>query len=80
MLGWIPLIEPMFGLVGLWYWLVIPLVIGISMVYKAIRIPEDGPWGREVIIMTAQVLVGLVMDTRLVSRAYSRTRTRAVST
>jgi|TARA_B100001964_G_scaffold24371_1_gene24353 hypothetical protein len=60
MLGWIPLIEPMFGLVGLWYWLVIPLVIGISMVYKAIRIPEDGPWGREVIIMTAQVLVGLV--------------------
>ncbi|HJO16197.1 MAG TPA: hypothetical protein QF800_04840 [Phycisphaerales bacterium] len=54
------MIEPMFGLVGLWYWLVIPLVIGISMVYKAIRIPEDGPWGREVIIMTAQVLVGLV--------------------
>jgi hypothetical protein len=60
MLGWIPLIEPMSGLVGLWYWLVIPLVIGISMVYKATRIPEDGPWGREVIIMTAQVLVGLV--------------------
>ena len=36
--------------------------------------------GNAMVQRERQVLVGLVKDTRLVSRAYSRTRTRAVST
>tara|TARA_Y100001934_G_scaffold231932_1_gene280373 strand:- start:42 stop:278 length:237 start_codon:yes stop_codon:yes gene_type:complete len=61
MLAWIPFLEPMTGLMSVWYLLAIPLVVGISMTYKAIRIPERGPWGPEVVIMSLQVVCGIVL-------------------
>lgn len=40
-----------------WWWLVVPLVIGIAVVYKAIRLPSlrNYPW--HVLRMTVQVMV-----------------------
>ena len=34
MLAWIPFLQPFPELVVGWYWLCIPLVIGVAMVYK----------------------------------------------
>lgn len=61
MVAWIPLIEPMTGLMSVWYLLAVPLVVGVSMIYKAVRIPERGPWAREVAIMSLQVVGGIVL-------------------
>ena len=56
-LAWIPFRQPMPGVQEHWLWLLPVLVLGISMMYKAIRVSEIGRWPREVAIMTGQVLV-----------------------
>ena len=45
---------------GLWYLLAIPLLVGIAMVHKGLRLPEHGLWLRGVGIMTLQSLLGLI--------------------
>jgi len=59
-LAWIPFLEPMHFMQGLWYLLAIPLLVGIAMVHKGLRLPERGLWLRGVGIMTLQSLLGLV--------------------
>ncbi len=60
MMAWIPFAQPLPALVGGWYLLCIPLVIGVAMVYKAIWIPQDGPWLRQVIVMSGLVVAALI--------------------
>ncbi|MDP7030073.1 MAG: hypothetical protein QF733_07630 [Phycisphaerales bacterium] len=59
-MAWIPFAQPMPDLVGGWYLLCIPLVFGVAMVYKAIWMPQDGPWLRQVVVMTGLVVVALI--------------------
>ena len=59
-LAWIPFLEPMHFMQGLWYVLAIPLVIGIAMVHKGLRLPEHGLWLRAVSVMALQSLLGLI--------------------
>lgn len=59
-LAWIPFLEPLHALQGAWLILSVPLVIGIAMAHKALRIPEHAPWAKPVAIMTVQALLGLL--------------------
>ena len=57
MLAWIPFIEPCNALQSVWYLLLIPLSLGISLMYRAIRETSAGDYWRSVIIMTVQIVV-----------------------
>ena len=56
LLGWTPLIDPMPGIQSKWLWLLPILVLGIAMMYKAIRVADLARWPREVSTQTIQVL------------------------
>jgi hypothetical protein len=58
-LAWTPLLEPM-PLDDYWLFLLIPLAIAISVVYKAIRMDRLDPLPRNAAYMAAQILVFLV--------------------
>ena len=60
LVAWIPFLQPIMGLHSTWHLLSIPLVIGVSMIYKGVRVPEDQRWGRPVVIMSIQVILALV--------------------
>ena len=59
-LAWMPFIDPLPGVQANWIWFVVPLVLGISMMYKAIRVGELSRWPREVATMTGQVLLAFI--------------------
>lgn len=60
LVAWIPFLQPLTGLHSAWHLLAIPLVIGVSMVYKGVRLPEHDAWTRAWCIMTVQVLLALI--------------------
>lgn len=58
--GWIPFLYPMHSVHHWWYVLMVPLAFGVSMIYKAVRMRNlDRYWGH-VVIMTVQIIAGLV--------------------
>lgn len=57
LLAWIPFAHPMPGVQQHWLWILPVLVLGIAMMYKAIRVDDLRRWPKEVGIMTAQVLL-----------------------
>jgi ABC-type transport system involved in cytochrome c biogenesis permease component len=59
-LAWTPFLEPMNALQPIWYVLLIPLVFGISVVYRALRENQYATYWRSVAIMTGQVVIGIV--------------------
>ena len=59
-LAWMPFVDPLPGVQANWIWFVVPLVLGISMMYKAIRVGELSRWPREVAIMSGQVLLAFI--------------------
>jgi hypothetical protein len=54
-----PFIDPV-NLHEHWYWMLIPLAIGISIVYKAVRMRELRGYGRAVAVMSMQIIAGMV--------------------
>ena len=59
MLAWIPFLEPMNALQGLWYLLLVPMSFGIAMVYRSLREQTYATYWRSVFIMTGQVVFGI---------------------
>ncbi|MBC02247.1 MAG: hypothetical protein CMJ34_02940 [Phycisphaerae bacterium] len=57
LIAWLPFRQPIPGVQDHWLWLLPILVLGISMMYKAIRTTDLGRWPREVLVMTGQVLL-----------------------
>lgn len=55
--AWTPFFEPLPFVQGSWLWLLVPLVFGIAMMYKAIRVESIDRFWRGVLVMTAQVLL-----------------------
>lgn len=54
-LGWRPFLDPL-DAHGWWFVLLVPLALGISIAYRAVRLPAlDRFWWR-VAIMTAQIV------------------------
>jgi hypothetical protein len=59
MLGWTPFLEPMNAMQSVWYLLLLPLVFGISIAYRALREENYTHYWRSVAIMTGQVVFGI---------------------
>ena len=57
LLAWIPFLEPMNWLQGVWYVLLIPLAFGIAVSYKAMRVTDLRTYWRQVGVMTSQIVV-----------------------
>ena len=60
LLAWIPFIQPMPGVQSHWLWLLPVLILGIAMMYKAIRVENVDRWPREVVIMVGQVVLAFI--------------------
>lgn len=59
-MGYRPFIDPI-TLHEHWFWLLIPMAIGVAMVYKAVRLRELDRYWRAVAVMTAQIIVGMIV-------------------
>lgn len=43
-----------------WYLLIIPIALGVAMAYKAVRVWDMKRFWRDVIVMTAQIVAGMI--------------------
>lgn len=59
-LAYIPFVEPMNALQDWWYLLLLPLAFGISVIYKAMRLPTLAGYWRNVTVMTVQIVLAMV--------------------
>ena len=59
-LAWTPFVHPMPGVQAHWLWLLPVLILGIAMMYKAIRVETLDRWPREVAFMVGQVMLAFV--------------------
>ncbi|HWB20356.1 MAG TPA: hypothetical protein VG711_08665, partial [Phycisphaerales bacterium] len=60
-LAYIPFIDPLNIFQIYWYLLIIPLALGISITYKAMRIYDLGDYFRQVMIMTFQIILAMML-------------------
>jgi hypothetical protein len=58
--GYTPFLDPIHALHEGWYFLLIPLAFGISMIYRALRMERLDHYWRAVAVMTVQVVVAMV--------------------
>ncbi len=58
-LAWRPFLDPL-DLNSYWYFLLIPLALGISIAYKAVRVRNMDRYWPNVLMMTAQVVGSIV--------------------
>jgi hypothetical protein len=58
-LAWRPFLDPI-DAHRWWYLLLIPLALGVSMAYKAVRTQNLRRYPIEVVIMTGQVVLGMI--------------------
>lgn len=61
LVAWIPFVSPIPPPGAMWWLLIVPLIAAISMVWKAVRLPSLERYWAAVIVMTAQVLVGMAV-------------------
>ncbi|MHC5114991.1 MAG: hypothetical protein ACYTGP_11255 [Planctomycetota bacterium] len=59
-LAYIPFLHPINTLQDWSYLLVIPLAFGISMIYKALRLADLSHFWRQVVVMTAQIVLTMI--------------------
>jgi len=60
LLAYIPFLDPLDVFHDWWFLLVIPLSLGISITYKAMRMASlDGYW-RQVAVMTTQIVLAMI--------------------
>ena len=59
MLAWIPFLEPINLFHQWWYLLLLPLALGLSITYKAIRVPTLNSYWWQVALMTTQIVCGV---------------------
>ena len=60
MLAWIPFIQPLNIFHQWWYLLLVPLSLGISIIYKGVRMKSLRGFWRETTIMTVQIVLAMV--------------------
>lgn len=59
LLAYRPMLDPL-GLEHQWWILLAPISLGISIVYKAVRLSSMARYWREVIVMTLQIMLGMI--------------------
>ena len=55
-----PLIDPL-DLHGVWWLLLLPMSVGVAVVYKAVRVATMERYLQEVLIMTVQIIFGMLV-------------------
>jgi len=59
-LAWRPFLEPL-PVDDVWMVLLLPLVIAVAVVYKAIKVPDLKDLPRQATLLTAQILIFMVL-------------------
>ncbi len=59
-LGYVPFVDPIHALHDWWYLLLVPLAFGISVIYRALKMPRLHRYWRAVATMTVQILLAMV--------------------
>lgn len=57
LLGYTPMLDPMPLSGGLWWLTLLPLALGIALVYKAIKLDDMRRYPKQVAMMTTQIVV-----------------------
>ena len=60
MLAWTPFIEPVPNIGSWWPLLLLPLSIGLSLVFRAIRTKDLANYPRDVMVMTLQIIFAMI--------------------
>jgi hypothetical protein len=60
LLAWRPFLDPM-DLHEYWWAFLFPLSLGIAIAYKAVRLRDLEGYLRQVIIMTAQIVLSMIL-------------------
>lgn len=58
-LAYTPFLDPL-PVNHYWFWLLLPLALGIASAYKAVRVLELREFPREVAVFTVQIVVGIL--------------------
>ena len=58
LLAYRPFLDPL-PLDSYWYLLLIPISIGISLAYKAVRVRDMKDYPRQVLVLTIQIVVSM---------------------
>ena len=59
-LAWRPFLEPL-PIDAAWLWLCVPLVLGVAVVYKTIKLPDLRDLPRESLKLAGQVLLFMTL-------------------
>ena len=59
-LAYTPFLDPMPMTGGMWWLTLIPLALGIAVVYKAIKIDDLNRYPKQVVMMTTQIVVVMI--------------------
>ncbi len=59
--GWRPFLDPAPIPDILWFLTLIPLALGVSVVYKAVRVRTMDRYAVNVLVMTAQIVAAMVL-------------------
>lgn len=59
LLAWTPFLQPIVGAAHWWWLMVVPMSLGISVVWKAIRLRSLDRCWNEVAFMSLQLLAGM---------------------
>lgn len=60
-LAYTPMLDPMPLSGGLWWLTLLPLALGIAIVYKAIKLEDMERYPKQVVMMTTQIVVVMVV-------------------
>jgi hypothetical protein len=58
--AWRPFLDPI-GMHAAWWLLLVPLSLGISVAYKAVRVRSLRRYWREVGVMSAQIVLAMML-------------------
>lgn len=59
-IGWIPFLEPMPAAHAAWWLSIIPIALGVSLAWKAVRLETIEGWQRAVAMMALQIVLAVV--------------------
>lgn len=59
-LAWRPFIDPI-SLHGSWFLLLVPLSLGVAVVYRAVRVADFEKFWWKVTVLTVQIVVSMIL-------------------
>lgn len=59
-LPWRPFVDPI-DMHSTWYWLLLPMALGVSVVYKAVRVQSMERYWSQVLYMTVQIVIAMIL-------------------